>query len=192
MSYALRFPRLKEIIGTRVAELSTENGDSIFLRNTNRLLWSEDELVGGKTGFTRKARHCFVCASERGNSTVVVAVLGSPSRENLWKESESLLARGFEVIGNKENPVVYVTNLNYDSDGVKKASYKKSSKAHGRKKMIARKASKEKKMIAKKALKNKKTKMLANKKNKGKKFAKSKRKKPNYSMAERGEDRNKG
>src|SRR4030042_5073834 len=81
MSYALRYPILRQIIGTRVTGVSTENGNAIFLKNTNRLLWSDEDLVGGKTGYTRKARHCFVCAAEREKDTVVVALLASPSRE---------------------------------------------------------------------------------------------------------------
>jgi serine-type D-Ala-D-Ala carboxypeptidase (penicillin-binding protein 5/6) len=108
MAYALRYPKLKEIIGTRVTEISTATGKSILLKNTNKLLWSEEDLVGGKTGFTRKARHCFVCAAERRQDTVIVTVLGSPSRENLWKESAILITRGFDVLDNKVEPLIYL------------------------------------------------------------------------------------
>ena len=108
MGYALRYSKLREIIGTRVSEISTERGKAIFLRNTNKLLWSDDDLVGGKTGYTRKARHCFVCAAERRQDTVIVTLLGSPSREDLWKESASLITRGFYAIENNEEPVVYL------------------------------------------------------------------------------------
>jgi len=107
MSYALTYPGLREIIGTRVAEVLTENGQTIFLKNTNRLLWSEDDLIGGKTGYTRSAQHCFVGAAERGDSRLVVAILGSPSREILWKESERLLHEGFEVMLNGKGQIVY-------------------------------------------------------------------------------------
>ena len=102
MDYALRYPKIREIIGTRVAQVSTTDGNTKMIRNTNRLLWSEDELVGGKTGYTSKARHCFVCAAERKNDTIVVALLGSPSRSDLWKETELLIGRGFDVMGNRE------------------------------------------------------------------------------------------
>lgn len=105
MSYALQHHKLKEIMGTRVARISTEDGNSIFLRNTNKLLWSEETLVGGKTGYTRKAQHCFVCAAEHERETVIVAILGSSSRDGLWRESCILIHKGFEVLGNKGNPV---------------------------------------------------------------------------------------
>jgi D-alanyl-D-alanine carboxypeptidase (penicillin-binding protein 5/6) len=100
MTHALTYPMLRDIIGTRVVKLLTENGHAIFLKNTNELLWSEHGLIGGKTGYTRKARHCFVGAAERGQRKVIVAVLGSPNRKTLWKESEKLIHEGFEVMTN--------------------------------------------------------------------------------------------
>ena len=127
MSYALRYPKLKEIIGTRVTEISTKNGNGLFLKNSNKLLWSEDDLVGGKTGYTRSARHCFVCAAERNGSTIVVAILGSPNRKGLWKESEALIARGFEVISNRKQPEIYFTDNGSHSGNNAKASVSKSA-----------------------------------------------------------------
>ena len=100
MTYALTYPRLKAIIGTRVVEVLTENGHAMFLNNTNKLLWSDDDLIGGKTGYTRRARHCFVGAAERGESKLIVVLLGSPNRETLWEESEKLIKEGFETIMN--------------------------------------------------------------------------------------------
>ncbi len=149
MRHALKYPKLKEIIGTRVAEVSTARGKDLLLRNTNRLLWSDEDLIGGKTGYTRKARHCFVCAAEREKDTIIVTLLGSPSRIDLWKETESLIDKGFNIIANREEPVIYFTREDYDALNVKKAAYKKKSRYH-------RKASKtkEKNLTAKKKKKN--------------------------------------
>src|SRR4030043_1215845 len=151
MSYALRYPKLKEIIGTRVAEVSTENRYAIFLKKPNRLLWSDEDLVGGKTGYTRKARHCFVCAAEREKDTVVVALLGSPSRETLWRESVVLVQGGFRAIANNEEPNIYFAKADYDAISPKKASYKKKSKLKIKKSKL-----KTDKRIAKKTAKHKK------------------------------------
>jgi D-alanyl-D-alanine carboxypeptidase (penicillin-binding protein 5/6) len=107
MSHALTYPKLRDIIGTRVVEVLTENGHAIFLHNTNKLLWSEDDLIGGKTGYTRRARHCFVGAAERGTIKVIVAVLGSPNRNTLWKESEKLIHEGLETMINGKNYFTY-------------------------------------------------------------------------------------
>jgi len=108
MQYSMHYPKLKQIINTRVTEISTESGRSMSLRNTNRLLWSEEGLIGGKTGYTRLARHCFVCAAGRGEDKVVVALLGSPSRDNLWRESGFLIDKGFDALKNDEHPVIYL------------------------------------------------------------------------------------
>ena len=116
MRQAIKHPVLKEILGTRAAELSTEAGKTFYVKNTNKLLWSDDELLGGKTGFTNAARHCFVCAGERDNNTLIVALLGAPSRTELWKETEDLMAFGSKVMKNQEEPVVYLTRSDYDAD----------------------------------------------------------------------------
>ncbi len=145
MRQAIKHPVLKEILGTRAAELSTEAGKTVFVKNTNKLLWSDDELLGGKTGFTNAARHCFVCAGERENNTLIVALLGAPSRIELWKETEDLMAFGSKVMKNQEEPVVYLTRSDYDGSKVTKAAYTRKVAAKTRvvkgKRVIAAKAS---------------------------------------------------
>jgi D-alanyl-D-alanine carboxypeptidase (penicillin-binding protein 5/6) len=123
MKQAIQYPILKEILTTRVREITTEAGKTIFLKNTNMLLWSDKDIVGGKTGYTRQARHCFVCAGERDNETLIVALLGAPSRDLLWKESENLMAFGSKVMNHEEAPVVYLTKSYYDAQKVTHASY---------------------------------------------------------------------
>ena len=98
MKVAMGYPKLKEILGTPAAEVSTEKGKVIFLRNTDKLLRSDEEVIRGKTGFTLSARHCFVCAAERDRKTIIVSLLGSPSRKNLWKEAKKLIDKGFQMI----------------------------------------------------------------------------------------------
>jgi D-alanyl-D-alanine carboxypeptidase (penicillin-binding protein 5/6) len=128
MRQAIKHPVLKNILGTRVTELSTEAGKTVMVKNTNKLLWTDEELLGGKTGFTQAARHCFVCAGERENDTLVVALLGAPSRSVLWKETEGLMDFGAKVMQNREEPVVYLTRSEYDAENVTKAAYTKKTK----------------------------------------------------------------
>lgn len=115
MKHAIKYPLLREIMGTRVKEVSTKGGKTMFIKNTNRLLWSDDEVLGGKTGYTRQARHCFVCAGERDNDTIIVALLGEPHRDLLWKEAEYLMGVGEKVINDDSEPVVYHTRLHKTS-----------------------------------------------------------------------------
>lgn len=88
---ALKYPLIKEIIGKKYYTLPMHNGKAVVIENTDKLLWDSDDMIGGKTGFTRKARHCFVGAKETENGTVITAVLGAPSRVHLWKGTASLL-----------------------------------------------------------------------------------------------------
>jgi D-alanyl-D-alanine carboxypeptidase (penicillin-binding protein 5/6) len=149
MRYALRHQILKDIIGTRVTDITTENGDSIFLKNTNRLLWSGDDIVGGKTGYTRKAMHCFVCVAERDNQAVIVALLGSPSRDTLWKESEMLISRGFAMIQDNGEPFIYTTDAASDFAGISKKKLKAGKKLANKTRLSAKKKSSSK-LLAKK------------------------------------------
>ena len=123
MRQAIKYPILKEIINTRITEVATESGKSMFIKNTNKLLWSDDELLGGKTGYTRQARHCFVCAGERDKEMLIVSLLGAPSRNILWKESEELLSFGSKVLNKTEEPVVYLALADAESSKVSRAVY---------------------------------------------------------------------
>jgi len=98
MKYAMSYPKLKEIIATPSAEVSTEKGKAIFLRNTDKLLRTNEEIIGGKTGYTNSAKHCFVFAAERDSKTIIVSLLGSPSRKNLWREAKTLAEKGLQMI----------------------------------------------------------------------------------------------
>jgi D-alanyl-D-alanine carboxypeptidase (penicillin-binding protein 5/6) len=145
MRQAIRHPVLNEILGTRAAELSTETGKTFYVKNTNKLLWSDDELLGGKTGFTNAAQHCFVCAGERDKSMLIVALLGVPSRIELWKETEDLMSFGAKVMQNQEEPVVYLTRADYDATKLTGAAYTrkvmtKPKAAKGRRSAVAKAA----------------------------------------------------
>jgi len=102
MNCVLSYPKLTEIIATPAVELSTDKGEILSLKNTDKLLWSDGDLIGGKTGYTSRAGHCFVCAAEREKEIIIVALLGSPSRKHLWKEAEALIDAGFRLIANKK------------------------------------------------------------------------------------------
>jgi D-alanyl-D-alanine carboxypeptidase (penicillin-binding protein 5/6) len=128
MREAIKQPLLKEILGTRVAEVTTEEGKTTFIKNTNKLLWSDEEFLAGKTGYTREARHCFVGAGERETDTMIVALLGTPSRGLLWEETEYLMALGTRVLHDLEEPVVYIVKADYDAAKMKKASVSKKSR----------------------------------------------------------------
>ncbi len=177
MRQAIKYPVLKEILGTRMTEVATETGKTKFIKNTNKLLWSDEDLLGGKTGYTRQARHCFVCAGERENETIIVALLGAPSRDLLWKESEGLMNVGLKVINRSEEPVVYLSKV----DGVgpkatnalytEKGSSDEGKKLKGKKTRYARSA-KHKSAVRVAGKKNGNNALMAQHKHKSKRMVK--------------------
>ncbi len=164
MRYAMKNPTFREIISTREKEIVSSSGCHIALKNIDKLLWKDDEVIGGKTGFTFKARHCFVGNAGNEGKEVIVSLLGSSSRSNLWHESEELIDRGYRVIAMQEEPEVYISRAGDEHEAyggtIKKVSYHKVANPHHtyhkKIKSIHKKVYK-KKVIAKERVGKKKT-----------------------------------
>jgi D-alanyl-D-alanine carboxypeptidase (penicillin-binding protein 5/6) len=94
LKHALTYPLIREIIGKKQAVVTTAAGAEWTIGNTDALLWYRSDMVGGKTGFTNKAQHCFVGAMETEKGMIYTAVLGAPSRRRLWKSTQMLVNLG--------------------------------------------------------------------------------------------------
>ncbi len=117
---ALTYPLIKEIIGKKEWLITTAAGRELHLENTDNLLWSRSNMVGGKTGFTRGARHCFVGAMDTDKGLIFTAVLGARSRYRLWESTLMLADFGMnsEQAGSlEETPVKNHTPENYGDIG---------------------------------------------------------------------------
>lgn len=91
---ALKYPLIKEILGKKQWRVRSQEGRSVLVQNTDRMLWATDKMVGGKTGYTRAARHCFVGALETNDGLLYTAVLGARSRGALWANTGALMGIG--------------------------------------------------------------------------------------------------
>lgn len=120
MSHAINYPLIKDAINTRVYLFRSEEGKEHFIQNTNQLLWSEEDMIGGKTGYTRKAKHCFVSAYRLNGRVVYTAILGDSNREKLWEDTQQLIARAQNVISGKEEAQIELS----EERQVMPASYK--------------------------------------------------------------------
>jgi D-alanyl-D-alanine carboxypeptidase (penicillin-binding protein 5/6) len=94
MRSALTYPLIRDILAKKTWLVETTQGREIFLENSNDLLWQNNNMIGGKTGYTGNARHCFVCAIETGKGPFYTAVLGARSRSNLWRSTLMLAEIG--------------------------------------------------------------------------------------------------
>lgn len=90
LKQSLAYPLIKEIIGKKESRIRTAAGRELYVENTDDLLWIRDNMVGGKTGFTNNARHCYVGALDTERGRIFTAVLGAPSRSGLWKSANML------------------------------------------------------------------------------------------------------
>ena len=110
---AMLHPVFADIVRTRSADLRIESGRGGYgdwrmvpVQTHNRLLMSYDGTLGGKTGFTFKARRCFVGEVDRGGVRLIVAILNSPSSVTLWQDARKLLDYGFARYGLAPAPAV--------------------------------------------------------------------------------------
>ncbi len=96
------------------------------LRNKNRLLWNYEGAIGGKTGYTRAAKRCFVGAATRDGKTLIVSVLGS---RNLWRDTKRLLQYGFRKSRGRDTASTFMVQI---------ASFRDKDRANSLRKRIAR------------------------------------------------------
>jgi D-alanyl-D-alanine carboxypeptidase (penicillin-binding protein 5/6) len=100
---ALQHPLFAEIVRTRSASLRIEAPEQegrfrmVTVKNSNRLLHSYYGADGGKTGYTRAAKLCFVGVAQRGRKRLIAAVLGSPSSAARWNDVQTLFDYGFGI-----------------------------------------------------------------------------------------------
>jgi D-alanyl-D-alanine carboxypeptidase (penicillin-binding protein 5/6) len=142
MKEALRYPVIREIINTRDNKIYTENGRGLSVRNTNHLLWNDEDVVGGKTGFTRSAGHCFVFAVQKGEGVLISSILGERVRGHIWGDSGVLLQTGEDVLANRKEPELYYTAD--AEDPIKVVTSKKPRRAAAKKQLASSKYAKDK------------------------------------------------
>jgi len=97
MKAALCYPLIREILGKKEYLIRTADGREILVEYSNNLLWQQDNVIGGKTGYTGNARHCFVCAINTDKGPIFTAALGARSRSSLWKSTLMLAEIGKDM-----------------------------------------------------------------------------------------------
>jgi D-alanyl-D-alanine carboxypeptidase (penicillin-binding protein 5/6) len=95
---ALLSPRFREIISTEFF-LFQDAYKRVQYKNHNRLLFCFEPSIGGKTGYTRKARHCYVGAFEKDGKVYILTLLGS---HNLWGDTIQILKTLYDRVPTDE------------------------------------------------------------------------------------------
>ena len=84
-----RQPRIARIIRKRSHRIRTSRQNRV-IRNTNRLLDTRPDVVGGKTGFINEAGYCLATLIRVGDRAVSVVVLGARSNAARFRETRRL------------------------------------------------------------------------------------------------------
>jgi serine-type D-Ala-D-Ala carboxypeptidase (penicillin-binding protein 5/6) len=108
LRYAMQRLDLAEIMQMKTASIESMAGRAWTVRNHNRLLWTFPGALGGKTGWTRASRHCYVGMVEQGGRALIVSVLAS---SRLWNDVNELLMFGFASPGSREQRFVSLSNV---------------------------------------------------------------------------------
>lgn len=95
--YALSNDQFREIVSQRYFLFKGGRQD-IRYANHNRLLFCFEPSIGGKTGFTRVSKHCYVGAFEKDGHVYILALLGS---RNLWGDAVDILGQLYERLPTK-------------------------------------------------------------------------------------------
>jgi D-alanyl-D-alanine carboxypeptidase (penicillin-binding protein 5/6) len=90
--YAMANPCFSSIVSTQYATIG-QAGNRRRLKNTNRLLFENNEIIGIKTGTTTAAGRCLVSAMEHQGVSMLCVVFNSPDR---FGESLRLLHYGMD------------------------------------------------------------------------------------------------
>ena len=132
--YALESDNFRNIIATRYF-LFNDSKRSIRYKNHNRLLFCFEPTIGGKTGFTRASKHCYVGAFEKEGRVYILSMLGS---RDLWGDAVRILQSLYEELPSdkeirlaKSNSLTltsYKTNKSHKLSEKKTTIKKKSAK----------------------------------------------------------------
>lgn len=92
-AYAMQNQAFRKIAATRKYTIPAADGTGTrVLINHNRLLQMSDDVIGVKTGFTKRSGRCLVSAAERDGVSVIAVTLNAPDD---WQDHTNLHELGF-------------------------------------------------------------------------------------------------
>lgn len=110
----LKHPTILEYTSIYEDYLQKNDGSSIWLVNTNKLVRFYDGVDGLKTGFTATAGYCLTATAKKNNLRLISVVMGAETSDKRSSDTTSLLNYGFNTY---KTHVVLTTK---DSLGVKR------------------------------------------------------------------------
>lgn len=92
-AYALRNDQFRTIVSTYKHQIPLRGDEGVrVLLNHNKLLRISEDVIGVKTGFTKRSGRCLVSAAERDGVRVIAVTLNAPDD---WRDHQLLHEAGF-------------------------------------------------------------------------------------------------
>ncbi len=89
---ALKHPFFKKALNYKTMTIRSTSGRKINLKAHNKILFKNwRRKIYGKTGYTQKAKSCFVGYIQKGNNTLVIAIFGCASGRR-WGEIKHIVS----------------------------------------------------------------------------------------------------
>jgi len=107
-SYAIDNPVFAEISGSKNRKVALDNDEYRYFSNHNRLLWSLDGCIGGKTGYTKTAGRCLVSGALRDGIYMICVTLNASDD---WNVHKKLTEYGYTLVENRK--AAHVGEFNY-------------------------------------------------------------------------------
>jgi D-alanyl-D-alanine endopeptidase (penicillin-binding protein 7) len=85
-------PRIRHICQTRSHDFSTQRR-AHYIPNTNRMLYSQYEVRGGKTGYISAAGYCFATWVRKDNRDLIAVVLNAPTAATRFADVHRMLQK---------------------------------------------------------------------------------------------------
>ncbi len=109
-SELLKHEKILEFTSIYEDYLQKNDGSSIWLVNTNKLVRFYDGVDGLKTGFTEKAGYCLTATAKKNNLRLISVVMNVSSSDERSNDTSNLLNYGFNtyemyILYGKENPL---------------------------------------------------------------------------------------
>lgn len=123
--YGMSLPKFREVVKTVKYTIPKTNKqpERDYITNSNKSIWTinkkyhYDYAIGIKTGYTMKAKNCFVSGAQKDGMELISVLLGleTSSESNIYTETKKLFEYGFLNYKNvellKKNQIVTTVNV---------------------------------------------------------------------------------
>ncbi len=93
----LKHEKILEFTSIYEDYLKKNDGSSVWLVNTNKLVRFYEGVDGLKTGYTKEAGYCLTATAKKNNLRLISVVMGEPSSDERSSDTSNMLNYGFNT-----------------------------------------------------------------------------------------------